>query len=222
MLRLFLLSLCLVSANAHAVVLTFDDVPGGSIQNSFGVMNIYKGFKFSGNLHWIDVEGSSSNWGAHSGDFALLNNLNFTGVITEATDADFTFDGLWAKKWGTPPESGGADSLFGVLEGYHDGVVVWSVNTGLNGSYEYYGAQASVIDKLVLNFGNNFLVDDIRLNAVPIPDSIWLFGLGLLAMAGFVRKRKKHYGVRSCIATSSFVTHSSQMGSDAIYYRARN
>lgn len=194
MLRLFLFLLVLVSANANAVVLTFDDIPGGSIQNSFGDMPTYKGYNFSANLDWIDVVGSSSNYGAHSGDFALLNNLNYTGVITASSGADFRFDGLWAKKWDTPPESGGADSLFGVLEGHNHGVLVWSVNTSLNGSYKFYGPQAGAIDQLVLSLGNNFLVDDIQLNPVPIPASIWLFGGGLLAFVGFACYRAERPG----------------------------
>ena len=83
-------------------------------------MPTYKGFNFSFTLDWIDVEnGPSSNtrwpYGAHSGDFAILNNNEGVGTITEATSADFTFDGLWAKKWATSPNSGGANSLSGTF-----------------------------------------------------------------------------------------------------------
>jgi len=55
------------AGSVQAVVLTFDDVPGGSIQNQFGNMPTYKGFTFSSTLDWIDVEGSFFwNFGAHS------------------------------------------------------------------------------------------------------------------------------------------------------------
>ena len=177
-----------------AALLTFDDVPGGSIQNDYGDMPTYQGFNFSSTLDWIDLVDSSWNYGAKSGDFGLVNNDPDTGIgiVTEANNADFTFDGLWAKKWNTPIEDGGDDSLFGLLSGYNNGELVWEVATGLNGSYEEYGPQAGAIDELRLGFGNTFLVDDITLNsvsAVPVPAAAWLFGSGLLALAGISRRK---------------------------------
>jgi hypothetical protein len=137
--------------------LTFDDVPGGSNQNMFGGMPIYNGFSFSTTLDWIDVEGSPSwNFGAHSGDFALLNNSSGVGSIVNATAADFKFDGLWAKTWNTPKESGGPDNLLGTLSGYNNGGQVWSIATSLNGSYEFYVAQLGLIAEFGLDFGNHF------------------------------------------------------------------
>lgn len=192
--HLIITPLILIAAqNAAAVVLNFEEVPdGGSTQNSFGVMPTYQGFDFtseSSTLHWIDVVDSSWDYGAVSGDFALTNNFSGAGVIIEASSVDFTFDGLYAKKWGTDPDSGGEDSLFGTLSGYKDGDLVWEMATGLNGSYEYYGAQAGLIDQLRLDFGNNFLVDDIVLNAaVPVPAAAWLFASGLIGLIGVARR----------------------------------
>lgn len=181
-----------LSNSVNAVTLTFDDVTGGSIQNNYGDVTNYQGFNFTSNLDWIDVEGSSWNYGAHSGDFALLNNDYGTGIITEANNADFTFDGLWAKKWGTAIDSGGTDSLLGTLSGYNDGVEVWTIDTSLNGSYEYYEAQAGAIDELKLSFGDNFLVDNLVLNEisqVPVPAAAWLFGSGLVGLVGLARRK---------------------------------
>ena len=44
--------------SANAVLLTFDDVPGGSIQNTYADVTSYKGFNFTSNLDWIDLVGS--------------------------------------------------------------------------------------------------------------------------------------------------------------------
>ena len=190
---LSLATLCLLLTGptaSQAVTLTFDDVPGGSVQNSFADVGTYQGFDFSPTLDWIDVVGSFNPYGAHSGDFAVLNNCGgcLGGIITEQFGADFTFDGLWAKRFGLPPESGGANSLFGTLEGYNDGGLVFSVVTGLNGSYQFFGPQAGAIDEFHLGFGNNFLADDIVLNGVPEPSTALLMLLGL-GVAARGRKR---------------------------------
>jgi hypothetical protein len=180
--------LIIVSQTCSAALLTFDDVPGGSIKGKYGDMPTYQGFNFSPTLDWLDVENS---YGANSGSFALINNESGAGMIVEAGTSDFTFDGLWAKRFRTPPNSGGADTLFGTLSGYNDGNLVWEIVTGLNGSYEYYGAQAGMIDELRLDFGNYFLVDDLELNAVPVPAAVWLFGTGLIALLGVARRRSQ-------------------------------
>ncbi len=187
-----------LSGNANAVVMTFDDVPGGSVQGIYGAIGTYQGFNFScidcsntDRLDWVDTGSANAPWpyGSVSGDFTMLNNYGGTGIITEANNADFTFSGLWAKAWATAPESGGPDTLFGTLSGYNNGSLVWEVATGLNGSFEYYDAQAGAIDELRLGFGTYFLVDNLALNEVPVPAAFWLFASGLLGLMG-VAKRK--------------------------------
>jgi len=186
--------LMLLMGTAQATLLTFDDVPGGSIQDNCGSMSIYRGFDFTTDpraaLAWIDVEGSPWNFGAHSGDFALLCNNTYVGIVSDAGGADFTFGGLWAKVYGTAPESGGVDSLAGTLSGYNDGEPIWTVDTNLNGSYEYYGAQAGAIDELHLGFGDYFLMDDLLLNPIPEPSTLTLLVLGLLGIAFYGRRRR--------------------------------
>jgi len=192
-----LASLCLLalSTTASAGLITFDDVPSGSIQNSYGDVGQYAGYDFSVNLDWIDLVDYPWNFGTVSGDFAMLNNNAGVGNITATDDSDFYFGGLWAKKWGTGIDSGGSDSLFGYMRGLNDGQIVWEVSTALNGSYKNFAAQNIAIDELQLGFGNYFLVDNLTLSSqltpsteVPEPSSLAILGLGLL---GLVRFRKK-------------------------------
>ena len=198
-LHMFITPLLILASQAlPAATLSFEDVPGGSIKGSYGAMPIYQGYNFSRTLNWIDVEDPLESWyyGAKSGRFALINNEGGVGTILESSTTDFTFGGLWAKSSRTKPDSGGTDTLFGTLSGYRDGSLIWELATGLNGSYKYFGAQAGLIDKLELGFGNFFLVDDLELTAVdleltavPVPAAAWLFSTGLIALFGIARRR---------------------------------
>lgn len=195
----FILASLLVGLSqvAHATTLTFDDVPGGSIQDTYGDMPTYQGFDFSGTLDWVDVDGTPSYWGfgTHSGSFAILNNNGGTGVITKHDGSDFTFDGLWAKVWGSAPNSGNSASLSGTIDGYDNGSLVWSISTTLNGSYQFITGHAGAIDELHLGMGHFFLVDDIVLNgqqsAVPEPESYALALAGLGVVGGLLRRRNR-------------------------------
>jgi len=193
--KLLLLLSFLFASSAQAIVLTFDDIPGGSIQDSVGDLNApYQGFTFSSTLDSIDVVGVPWwNFGAKSGDFAILNNYGGVGSITKTDLSDFSFDGLWAKQWATAPESGGSAGLFGTIKGFNNGLEVWSINTALNGSYQYFAGQSQMIDDLQLGFGNYFLVDDIALNQssnnVPEPSTLLLLSLGFLGL-GIAKSRR--------------------------------
>jgi len=184
-----ILSLSLLTAqSANAIILTFDDHANAS-QNAVGTVgDNYNGFNFSTNLEWIDTVGSSWNYGAVSGEFTLLNNLAGIGYITEENGADFSFGGLWARSWGD------VDTL-GFLAGYNDGDLVWEIDTSLNGTFDFFGAQTAAIDELHLGFGNYFLVDDLELNSPPIdvpePAQIILLLLGLAGIAFSKRKMSK-------------------------------
>ncbi len=42
----------------------------------------------------------------------------------------------------------------------------------------------------VESFGADFVIDNISVSAVPVPAAIWLFGSGLLGLAGVARRKK--------------------------------
>ena len=179
--------LSMFGAAANATVLTFDDIPG-QFQNGVGLVNNYQGFTFNQTLYSIDVVGSSWDFGAHSGEYALLNNYGGTGIVAKADGSDFSFDGLWAKTWAF-----GA-TRSGTIRGYKDNALVWSTTLDINGTtYTNFGAQSGMIDALHMDLGNYFLVDDLALdqpaqNEVPEPASLALFGL---AFAGLAAARSK-------------------------------
>jgi hypothetical protein len=181
----FVLSISSLLNTAQAGLITFDDT-SSSLQNSATDVASIAGFDFSSTLDIIDLVGSSWNYGAHSGEFGLLNNNGGIGYVTASDNSDFTFDGLWVQSWGN------VSSLTGTLQGFDDGILVWSVNTNISNSYQYIGAQAGMIDSLALGFGNHFLVDDLALNmqaqSVPEPTTLAIFALGLL---GFSARRIK-------------------------------
>jgi hypothetical protein len=175
---------------AQAILLTMDDIPGGSLQNQVDAMPVYKGLSFSATFNWIDLVGGAWNYGAHSGDFGLLNNYGGTGYITRPDLSDFSFDGVWAKKWDTPLDSGGPITLIGDIKGYNNGNQVWSINTGLNGSYQFIAGQTAPIDELRISLGNHFLIDDLAYTKLSEPYPVALFGLGLLGFAVLRRRQK--------------------------------
>lgn len=163
--------LVLSGQDAPAVVLTFDDI---GVQNNCVTVGTYQGFVFNETLCHIDLVESYWTYGAHSGDFAVLNNYGGAGEITKDGGGTFVFSGLWAKHWSTATESGGAVSLTGFLRGFLNGSMIWSVSTGLNGSYQFFEGQEGAIDTLRMDFGNHFLVDDIEFDVGPVLEELEL------------------------------------------------
>lgn len=193
-------------STAQAAVLTFDDVPGGSVQDSFGVMPVYAGYSFacaggtmdcgtfvSPDLHWVDAVPFGGS--AVSGDFALTNSSGGDAVIRASDGSAFTFDGLWARAWT------GGDRAVSIL-GLSGGSQIWSLSGSLvdGDAYTFFAGTSASIDELRLQFGEFFLVDDLSLSAanggstVPEPTSLLLCGLGLAAL-GAARRATRKSGV---------------------------
>lgn len=90
-----------------------------------------------------------------------------------------------------------------------DDVETVSIYSWSNGSSEYTDLQTFIImrsgpelielnllgiDKIhIYGSDSQVIFDNMTLNAVPVPAAIWLFGSGLIGLAGFARRKKQHY-----------------------------
>ncbi|WDP92244.1 MAG: hypothetical protein HUN04_21980 [Desulfobacter sp.] len=170
---------------SNAVVITFDDHPDAT-QNAYGPIGTYNGFEFHATnsldrLDWIDTVGSAWDYGAISGDFTMLDNFGGEGRINAVGNADFTFDGLYARIWRT-----GTNAL--IISGYQNGSLAVSAEYTLTTDWTYYsGWDGVLINALHLVVPNGiFLVDNLALNEsqVPIPSTLTLLAFGLVGLAG--------------------------------------
>lgn len=184
--------LALVSGFSNAATLTFDDIPGATI-NSAGAIGNYSGFDFTTNLNtnldWVDTvnkawESDGLHYGSISPYFTMVNDNFGMGIITEESGNDFTFDGLYARTWGDD-----GDRTQHIV-GLKDSAVVWDSEITLTSTWTYYSGVSGNIDELQLDLGDYFIVDNLEMTAVPLPATLYLFAAGLLGLSGVLRVKK--------------------------------
>jgi hypothetical protein len=180
-------ALGLAATSSQATLLTFEDIGvQGSVYPFYTQAGfVESGFRFSNNADVVDLVGSAWPYGAHSGDFAALNDYGGNMVITVDGGGTFSFQDAYLKGWAN---QGGASSS---IAGYLGNTLVGQVNFTMASDWQNVAGNFANIDRLVVS-GNTFLVDDLTLNggSVPEPATLGLMGLGLIGMASLRRKRK--------------------------------
>ena len=191
--------------NAHATVLTFDDInPAETINDS--VPNVYGGLDWS-NINFrnsgptrdpaaggtaIANNGGYAN-GRVSGDFVGFNVDGGYGIVSSASD--FTFNGAYfTAAW----QSG----LNIRVQGYENDTIMYSKDIIVNyDKSNYFNFNFVGINKLYLSSfggkdnccynysGTEFAIDNFTVSAVPVPGAVWLLGSALVGLMGFSRRK---------------------------------
>ena len=156
----------------------------GSHRGEPGCVNAVDFCNNTGENPGIDAAWSFfGNTGMHSTNSA-------TNILTSsASTADIDFSG-WVMNW-----NGGDVDVRGLAwAGNANGVanVTCAVDCGVGDIYTLtYSATVSVSDPSIGGFRYNLnLVGTIGASAVPVPAALWLFGSGLIGLAGIARSRK--------------------------------
>lgn len=188
------------SIAANATTLTFDDVSPSTYAH---IDNGYGGLDWDNFNVEIPYYDSGYRHGLVSGSYVAYNG---SGTQATVSGSAFNFEGVYLTgAWN--------NGLNVTVSGFLDGNMLYSKTVTVN-SYQptWFAFNYTGIDKLtfdsfggvdagyIVGGGTNFAMDDFAFSPVPVPAAVWLFGSGLLGVAGLRRTRKPAWRVFSPIS----------------------
>lgn len=203
-----------VSSVAHAAIFDISSVLSG-VDGGFG----YSGFHYAGNLGTaavdsdgnpmtgsalVDIPAATGALGSYNdvtGDFNVTLGTDFAAIPSFSLSGIMTFDNA-----GNLDPSSTLSITFNTLLGGLTTNMIFDAgqqccsgtnapNSYRNGLISLWGVNSTPeLAYLFPDYNDQVLGLDLRLeltpSAVPVPAAVWLFGSGLVALAGLARRRK--------------------------------
>lgn len=175
--KVTLVSAALLLASSFATNASTVLTPTDGDVNIFISFGSFAGLTSGYSLYMFDDSVSSTIEMSTADSLAIASNqiVGITGPVNIGGD----FIATGTDPVGTLALTGSSSFILGLTDGTD-----WFMDTG-TGSL-LLGANTEIVN---FDFGNSVIVADVTVSAVPLPAAVWLFGAGLVGLAGVARRK---------------------------------